>query len=125
MFGHMATVKQQRPWFAQKLEAAMREKNVSVRALAKIIRPSEPEGARRTLHRYLAGRTASPSMRVVLCEALGLEASALEPDGDEEEDESDLFHAAYQLDRIGQYALADRLRLRARSQETRTERVPS
>lgn len=121
--GHMATTSAPRQWFAAKLEAQLREQNVTVRALSRRLRPDEPELARRSLHRYLAGRVASPEMRRRICEALGIDPAALEPDEDSDEEDSDLFHAAYQLDRAGHYALADRLRLQARRAAQRAKQV--
>lgn len=62
---------------------------MSVRGLAKVWRPDDPQSARRSLHRYLAGRTPGPEIRQQLADALGIPAEHLEPDADDADDEED------------------------------------
>lgn len=75
-------------WFAPKLRSALEQKNVSVRALARMWRPDgDPETSRRSLNRYLnKGIVPSPQIRRELSEALGIEQDELEPTDEEETD---------------------------------------
>lgn len=109
----MVTDTHRRSWFVPKLEGAIAAQGTSIRALARALRPDNPEAARRSLHRYLAGRVPPAPQRRRIAEALGVDPSTLEPDTEDDE-EADLLDAAHALDRAGEYALADRLRGRAR-----------
>jgi len=80
---------QREGWFGTKLATALDTQGMSVRGLARRLRPDDPESARRTLHRYLAGRTPSPEMRQQIATALGIDAGDLEPDSSDDEDEED------------------------------------
>lgn len=76
--------------FSDRLREAMREQDVSVRALARRISNvtgAQLEQERRRVHRYLAEppMLANESSRRLLEECLGIESGALEGDRDDEE----------------------------------------
>ena len=115
-------------WFSSKLSAALETQEVSIRTLARRWRPNDPESGRRSLHRYLAGRTPAPEIRQQLAEALGIDAEHLEPDGDGDDDEEDraLRRIVGQLVQRGQDDLAEQLlhqvrRMKVRHSRTRFE----
>lgn len=72
------------------------------------------------LSRWENGQTPGADVVGVLAAALKCDVSELYADGDEhaasddEDEDSDLFEAAHRLDLSGDYALANRLRARAR-----------
>lgn len=71
------------------------------------------------LSRWENGKKPRADVVGVLAAALACDVSAFFVDGDaretgDEDEESDLLAAAYALERFGDYAMADRLRARAR-----------
>lgn len=73
-------------WFSEKLLSVLDETGTTIRGLAKRLNPGRPENARRTLHRYLAGRVPGQPRRREIADAIGIDPSRLEPDDDEEDD---------------------------------------
>lgn len=84
----MPTTSRHQGWFAPKLASALEETGTSVRALARRMNDGDPESARRSIHRYLIGRVPSQETRVRIAELLGVAPERLEPDDEDEEDET-------------------------------------
>jgi transcriptional regulator with XRE-family HTH domain len=75
--------------FGSRLRAELDRQRVSNRELARRLDPTDPEGARRSVARWLApkGRAVTPSAPNIaaIAAALGVRPEDLEPEEDEEE----------------------------------------
>lgn len=83
----MTSVHRRESRFVRIVRAAMAEKQMSVRGLARTIDPHNVERARRNIHRWLdEGITPSRASRREVADALGLSPDSL--DDDDEDDPS-------------------------------------
>jgi lambda repressor-like predicted transcriptional regulator len=82
----VATTTRPRSTFGDQLRAELERQEMSIRKLARRMNPDNPGIARRSLHKWIAGTRPSPASRLVVAEALGVEASTTFPDSDDSED---------------------------------------
>lgn len=105
-------------WFAPKLKTELVRQDVSVRELARRLRPADTEGARRDLNRYLHnGIVPSAGRRAEIEEALGMESGSL----DEDEEDPSMREAFYLfVDLMERVDTSRRTKKNARKRAVRT-----
>lgn len=87
----------ERTSFGQRLRRELDSQGVSVRELARRIRPDDPESGRRNIARWLAprNRAVTPSRATInlVADVLGVDTKSLSADDEEDSPVAALFHA--------------------------------
>lgn len=72
--------------FQRQLRHHLDEQRIPVRELARRVSPENPEHMRRSLHKYLSGRTLPSRLtRIAIADALGVDREPLLEDEDDKE----------------------------------------
>jgi transcriptional regulator with XRE-family HTH domain len=109
----MATVEKARSAFGEKLRTELERRDMSIRQFSRMLDPSKPEQARRSLAKWIAAGPPNPSKasRRLVAEALGLEPGHFDEDDEEEDPEMEMLVSALlnRIDRVVEEQLARRL----------------
>jgi hypothetical protein len=109
----MSTVAKVRSAFGEKLRTELERRDLSVRQFSRMLDPSKPEQARRSLAKWIAVGPPNPSKpsRRLVAEALGLEPRHFDEDDEEEDPEMEILVSAllHRIDRVVEEEVAKRL----------------
>lgn len=101
---HMATVEKARSAFGEKLRTELKRRDLSIRQFSRMLDPSKPEQARRSLAKWIAPGPPNPSKgsRRLVADRLGVDPKHFDEDDDEDDPEVELIVSVlmHRIDRV-------------------------
>lgn len=98
----MAATTRPRSRFGEQLRLELQRQNLSIRKLSRLMDPGKPEVARRSLAKWISGKT-TPTLasRYLVADALGVDPAMFEDDDEDKDADlyADLFHVVRRLAR--------------------------